>query len=309
MLEYKFGTDEEIDTRLKRKQEILDKFNDIDNTFLIGGTSGKESLKLDRLEEKELDNEKIELEAKESLKSYKLDGENAINEEYEDLDRKKTSEIDAVNKELESDTLNVKNSAVEAQKVATDNAINKGVARGSILASKVENIQNNELETLKNLKNDANSKISTLNTERELLATRKQNALERFDIAYAVKLNEKIGKITEEIEKYNLDVIKYNNTIEEKEKEFALDAEKKYQDALKTATSRNEDLLEFIKEYGSYALNFRVQEQKAKYLETYLDGLPKQEALEILVTDEGIKKHLGEDNYISLLQKIRGKGD
>lgn len=307
MLEYKFGTAEEMNEKQKRKQEILDKFKDIDNTFLIGGVGEKEGLELDRLEQKEVDNEKIKKEAIEGLKSYKIEGENAINEEYETLNKKKDSEIESVEKELESDTLDIQNASMSAQKSATSKAINNGVARGSILSSKVENIQNNELETLKNLKNEANSKISTLNIEKELLASKKQNALERFDIAYAVKLNEKINSITEDIEKYNSDVLKYNNTIEEKEKEFALEAEKKYQDALSEATKRNEDLLDFIKEYGSYALNFRVQEQKAQYLEKYFDTISKAEALELLVSDENIKKHLGEENYMTLLEKMQGR--
>lgn len=303
MLEYKFGSEEQLSQKQKKKQEILDKFNQIDNTFLVGGVKDSEDLNLDRLEKKALNEDKIKAEASEALKGYKMEELNSINEEYDTKKSKIDSEIARQKEVFESEMEDVKNASINAQLSAEKNAINRGVARGSILSSSVENIKNNELNELKNLKNDANSKILALNSELELLSTRKKNALEMFDIAYAVKLNEKIASLTNEIEKYNNDVIKYNNSIEEKEKEFALDSEKKYQDNLDSATSRNEKLLDFIKQYGSYALNYRVQEQKTKYIESLLDGLSPDEALEVL-NDSEIIKHLGEENYQKLLESI-----
>ena len=233
------------------------------------------------------------------LSDYANTGKNSINEEYDakvdslskQVDKQKSSEGER-KKEIASYIDNAKQSV-------SDDALKRGLARSSIVINQLNAFDDKQIEEFKKIDEDIASSVAELESEIELLNQKKQNALNNFDITYAVKLNEKISQLTSEVQKYNDEVLEYNNKIAEQERA--------YYDKLKSEQDdRNREVYEFLNEYGGKMLDSRLNSYKADYVISYLDSLSKQDALAILSDSEEIKSALGDD-YEKVFSHFKNK--
>ena len=149
------------------------------------------------------------------------------------------------------------------------------------------------LNEYKKINEDITSKMQNLSSQKSLLDEQKQNALNSFDISYALKLSNKIDEVNEKLKQEEQKILEYNNEIAEKEAEFK---SKQKDKALSYAS--------YIEKYGKGGINTLKQDEKVAYAEQYLMGLSKDEAIDELNNNKVFTSEIGPANYTKLKQKM-----
>ena len=148
---------------------------------------------------------------------------------------------------------------------------------------------------IKDIENEFSREIKKLEQERNILEQQKENALSNFDISYAVKLENKIGKIVSEIEKQQKEIEKYNSNVDKQEEEHRLAQEKANQNEQKRVEKHNQEVLALQEKLGETEFaNLRNKERYDVVLD-YLMNIPKDVAMAELKKDNSYETLLG--NY------------
>ena len=142
--------------------------------------------------------------------------------------------------------------------------------------------------------NSLNEQIASLNSERE-------QAIKDFDIEYAIKVNEKIAELEQEIQDKNDEITEYNNKIAQIEAEYK-------QSSIESNNKINSDYLDNLIDYAENKgtiLSMR-DSAYAQVIDEYLNGLSKEDALSELQNNSYIKELLG-SNYAYYLYKTQNR--
>ena len=191
------------------KDEFLSEFDKLNKSL-----KGKnENTKLDKLEYTPLSNAEIEKLAKSGVdKKYELKINN-----LEDALNKAINSITEDNKKVSQDS-QVKKAEIskmyeEAGKNVEDNALKRGIARSSIVAEQIKDLDVEKIKDLllvddmmaNSLKDNA-QKISFLQDEYK-------NAVKNLNVEKVLEIDDNIRQLTKEQEDKIEEVLKYNNTI------------------------------------------------------------------------------------------------
>ena len=289
-------TDEQNKNELNDIVKSIKKINDSFGLVDLPEYSAPDFTRLENIDKSQTD---IENEAKLSLEGYKNSSLSDIDSSIENQRVSLEKNRDTLKKSKEDAVNEVSSSYNAIRNNASNDALKRGLARSSIVINQLNAFDNKQIEEFKKIDEDIASSVAELESEIELLNQKKQNALNNFDITYAVKLNEKISQLTSEVQKYNDEVLEYNNKIAEQERA--------YYDKLKSEQDdRNREVYEFLNEYGGKMLDSRLNSYKADYVISYLDSLSKQDALAILSDSEEIKSALGDD-YEKVFSHFKNK--
>ena len=287
--------------------EMMNQVQDFQKKFSTSfETSGVENGKVDfkRLDEPEIDENKIRQDALDSLNDYKQ----ASIEKIEQSSRNREAELNK-NKEILNDNFNSNvsksNAAFEsAKQSASDDALKRGLSRSSIVINKLDAFNNAQIENYNKLNNELTSSINEIDFELNSLEGEKQKALDNFDIEYAYKLNEKISALTDEKNNKREQIIKYNNEIAKAEADYEIKYANLEKELNKTNKDNAFDLLDLTMKYGDVAISKYVLNQTNKIVENYLSGLNYADAYNLLIENaDSIKNVIGENNYNSLVNK------
>ena len=235
----------------------------------------------------------IKQQATNSLADYRESGLKNIEQEY----MTKAQNIDdsisqkKQNANIQKSELEQKYASLKAD--ASNDALKRGLARSSIVVNTLEAFDNKMLDNFMTINQDLAKSIDTLSNQKNLLEQQKQNALNSFDISYAVQLNEKIDKINEKLKQQEETVLKYNNEIAEKEAEYK---RKKQQEAL--------DYAEYVGKYGLGTIEMMKSNEKYKLAREYFLTLPKNEAIKELESDSAYINQLG-TYYYKLINELK----
>lgn len=297
------------DEQKKQKQKVLNDINSIQKSFDLMAPDEKKDYapNLTRLDLKEQNDNIVEREAKGNLAYYKAKNENDIESNYGQQKQNILEQIDKANENIGVKVNDIKNDATQQKEDAKNALINKNIVRSSIYQNLISDIEKNELASLDNAKAEIDSKVEKLTSKLSQLDSEKQNALELFDIAYAIKLQDEIDGINKKISDYNTQAIKYNNSIEQKEKQLQEKYDSAYQDYVNEVEERNRKVLEFASKYGVGLSNVRVQKQKYEIVKSFLNTLDKQSALEMLNENDDFKNAIGETYFNTLLEEVNGR--
>lgn len=274
--------------------KIKDSFNDVE-------IPEYEAPNFERMESVSKSDEDIKNEATNSLAEYKNSSLNSIDEEIEN----KRSELEDNKQTLadtkESSVSQVKSNYASAKKEASDDALKRGLARSSIAVSVLDAFSKDEIDTLNSIEKEYSASLNELNFELNALDAQKKKALADFDIAYAVKLNDKISTLTNEYNEKQQEVIEYNNKIAEKEKDY-LD---KYNSLVADIQSGNYSnatkKTELYNKYGAKFISTYTKNQIYGVLDDYFANKSSEEIAEIL-NSEDMKNALGSD-YNDVLKR------
>ena len=274
--------------------KIKDSFNDVE-------IPEYEAPNFERMESVSKSDEDIKNEATNSLAEYKNSSLNSIDEEIEN----KRSELEDNKQTLadtkESSVSQVKSNYASAKKEASDDALKRGLARSSIAVSVLDAFSKDEIDTLNSIEKEYLTSLNELNFELNALDAQKKKALADFDIAYAVKLNDKISTLTNEYNEKQQEVIEYNNKIAEKEKDY-LD---KYNSLVADIQSGNYSnatkKAELYNKYGSKFISTYTKNQIYSVLDDYFANKSSEKIAEIL-NSEDMKNALGSD-YNDVLKR------
>ncbi len=306
MYEYKFSDGEGMKTSA---EELKDKIKNIDDKYKLDltfdSTKDDISLNLERQKYSRPSDEEIRKQAEDSLKSYEDKEQKGIENEYAAGNRKLDEESQKLGGDFESQSKKIEQTYEKAKESNKNTFIRRGLSRSSIMQENLKNLDESKNAAQDTLAKELKQNLEKITIERDLLETQKQSALESFDIAYAVKLSEKINKLTESAKQAEDAVAKYNNQLEEKEKKFALSQQEHNIKQDNQKVKDNKFVLDYINEYGRVGLDWLIAKEKLTAAKDSIKGLSKEQALAQIERD-GYRDILGDSVYKSLVNYVKG---
>ena len=306
MYEYKFSDGEGMKTSA---EELKDKIKNIDDKYKLDltfdSTKDDISLNLERQKYSRPSDEEIRKQAEDSLKSYEDKEQKGIENEYAAGNRKLDEESQKLGGDFESQSKKIEQTYENAKESNKNTFIRRGLSRSSIMLENLKNLDESKNAAQDTLAKELKQNLEKITIERDLLETQKQSALESFNIAYAVKLSEKINKLTESAKQAEDAVAKYNNQLEEKEKKFALSQQEHNIKQDNQKLKDNKFVLDYINEYGRVGLDWLIAKEKLTAAKDSIKGLSKEQALAQIERD-GYRDILGDNVYKSLINYVKG---
>ncbi len=280
MYSYTFSKDD-TDKLTKKTQDysnMLDEFKKVDDKYNLT----TDTVTFEKQTFTKPTDEEIKTSAKNSLEDYKQTSLKNIESDYNEKSTNISNQIDELNKSANSQKQETKNLYSSLKNDASNDALKRGLARSSIVINVLDAFDQNMIDEINKINEEIGSKVESLNNQKLLLSEQRQNALNAFDISYAVELSTKIDEINAALAEQEQKVIEYNNEIAEKEAEYE--------------AQRNKDTLdraEFIEKYGEDAILSLKQNEKYEIALNYLNSLPKEEAINELDTNRTYSYELG----------------
>lgn len=306
MYEYKFSDGEGMKTSA---EELKDKIKNIDDKYKLDltfdSTKDDISLNLERQKYSRPSDEEIRKQAEDSLKSYEDKEQKGIENEYAAGNRKLDEESQKLGGDFESQSKKIEQTYENAKESNKNTFIRRGLSRSSIMQENLKNLDESKNAAQDTLAKELKQNLEKITIERDLLETQKQSALESFNIAYAVKLSEKINKLTESAKQAEDAVAKYNNQLEEKQKKFALSQQEHNIKQDNQKLKDNKFVLDYINEYGRVGLDWLIAKEKLTVAKDSIKGLSKEQALAQIERD-GYRDILGDSVYKSLINYVKG---
>lgn len=306
MYEYKFSDGEGMKTSA---EELKDKIKNIDDKYKLDltfdSTKDDISLNLERQKYSRPSDEEIRKQAEDSLKSYEDKEQKGIENEYAAGNRKLDEESQKLGGDFESQSKKIEQTYENAKESNKNTFIRRGLSRSSIMQENLKNLDESKNAAQDTLAKELKQNLEKITIERDLLETQKQSALESFNIAYAIKLSEKINKLTESAKQAEDAVAKYNNQLEEKEKKFALSQQEHNIKQDNQKLKDNKFVLDYINEYGRVGLDWLIAKEKLTAAKDSIKGLSKEQALAQIERD-GYRDILGDSVYKSLINYVKG---
>lgn len=306
MYEYKFSDGEGMKTSA---EELKDKIKNIDDKYKLDltfdSTKDDISLNLERQKYSRPSDEEIRKQAEDSLKSYEDKEQKGIENEYAAGNRKLDEESQKLGGNFESQSKKIEQTYENAKESNKNTFIRRGLSRSSIMQENLKNLDESKNAAQDTLAKELKQNLEKITIERDLLETQKQSALESFNIAYAVKLSEKINKLTESAKQAEDAVAKYNNQLEEKEKKFSLSQQEHNIKQDNQKLKDNKFVLDYINEYGRVGLDWLIAKEKLTAAKDSIKGLSKEQALAQIERD-GYRDILGDSVYKSLINYVKG---
>ncbi len=264
----------------------------------LGDIQTENDAKIQAVYDNQLKLEKIEYDAPTDDEIYNL-AKSYIDQKYTVLqdDQKKKAEdkktslsqqIEKARKNYQETEKRLDETYKTSQNEIEDQAIKRGIGRSSIVLNELT-----DLENAKNAKKSENEKelsdsVKNLTSQIDNLSEELNSSLKNLDMQKAYELSERIESLKDERDKKNLEVLKYNNDVIEKEKNYE-------KSLAKTAKQEVEDI------------EFSTAKQKLNaVLEYYFAFEDPKDALKEFEKDEDMRKLLGEHYaYVYNALKVR----
>jgi len=314
---YTYQVDEnEIKEKLKQQEissveDLKNVYKEIDkeNGFYFGEVGGyqKEEKNFDPKPIVDIDSSKIEEEAKDFFKDEMNKKKEDIESKHQNKEDKLENQKETLLEDQKKNEQKIENEFKDNSKKSLYNSIEQGIARSSIETNKQKELVNIKDYKLETLLESTNAKKSELEQSLNLLKEEKQKAMNDFDIAYALKINDKIAKLEEEYKKANEDAIKYNNSLEEEKRKFEEEQQRKSDEYDKEVLRKMQEHEKRVEELGVYNVyGEEVLKQKEDLALNFLNSISKSEAINICLTDIFVK-NLGARRAYELYKKMKAR--
>lgn len=300
MYQYSIKADESNNVLEKtlKSQQLSDEFDKIDKRF-SDLTNSDVELNLEKINYERPTEEAVKTSAENYLKSFKDSSIDKINSDYQKQEDILSSNINTLNedkKQKESDIKELYSSAKESE---SNDALKRGLARSSIVIERRNALDDEMITKISDLSRDVSNKINELNSQVDLLESQKQAALSSFDIEYAIKLQDKIDSINNDLFEKEQKIIKYNNEIKQ--------IEAKHQQEQDEQNFNNiTNLAEIYAKYGTGVVDEIKNGQKYVVAKQFFENMSKEDALSELENNAMYKSRLG-SYYLKLLNEIKAK--
>ncbi len=311
MYEYKFSDkqSDEISDKTAKIDDLFKKFDDIDSKFDFKQEQTSDGkLSLARKEFERPTDEQIKESAENSLFDFKDSSLKKIENDFQTGSKKIDDNLSVLGDTKQKQQESLKKAYADVKESASNDAIKRGLARSSIIVNKLAKYDSALLDEYSKIEKSYNDEVVKLNNQKSQLEVQRQNALDGFDIAYAVKLSEKISSLNTELDKKQSEIIEYNNKMEKLEQEYLQDQQKLTDNKNEAIRDDNQKLLDYYTKYGEKYVEKLKQEQKFGLAKEYLDSLPKQEALNFLETNTKFKSNFP-TYYTKLYNYTYGRAD
>jgi hypothetical protein len=181
----------------------------------------------ERMDYKEMSVEEMKAAAEAMLGDLKLSSERAIEQEIESLgegyEKARKSAESAAGEKTEA----VEDAYRTAEKIASDDALKRGLARSSIAVNRQSELAAESARQKTAIASKFTDEIADLEQKIAGLGQKRAQALADFNIAYAAKVTAQMQDLQAEQEKKKAEALKYNNSLTEKEYEAGVTAKEK----------------------------------------------------------------------------------
>lgn len=259
------------------------------------------SVKLDYVTYEPPTDEQLKQSATDSLQSYRNEQIDAIKNnsaaEAEMLAGKRdeySAKFDAQRAELE-ELFNAASRRID------NDVIKRGLARSTVATSGKSDLENEYLKKSADLSKDYGKQIADIDAQISQIDGKLNTALNDFNIAYAVKLNEKLAELREERNKKTYEAVKYNNEIKAKQAQLDANKAKTESDLYSAALDRRkkENSLDGLSESDRNEIYRSVYAQ----MDAYLSSLDEQTARLEIRNHDLFRTHLSDYYYYKLYDK------
>lgn len=218
--------------------------------------------------------------AKEVLGEYQVSNLNQLQDKYDEKFQELAIKEQKINTEADNEVADLvaENNLESEQNKA--NLIAQGIERSSIANNTQKAITSQFDQDLMRLIDEKQVAISEIELKRSMVQNDMNSALEKFDIAYASKLESKIEELSKKYDEEMLALEKYNSKIAELRNE------------------RNQEWAKWVKEKTS-EIDATKSRKKVEYLVNVIKTLSREEAQE-LMRDQEIIDSLGDYYQIVL---------
>lgn len=295
MYSYTFSNEDtkSLTEKTKKYSDLLDSFQEVDKQF----SYDNDPISLERKTFTKPSEDQIKDKAEKSLYDYKTAEIKSIENDFDTKNSNIDSKIEQAKTSAQEKKEETKNMYQTLKQNASNDALKRGLSRSSIVINILDAFDAGMIDEINKINAEISNKMETLNNQKTLLTQQRQNALDTFDIAYAVKLSNKIDEINKELNSEEQKVLEYNNQIAQKEADYEA---KRQQNSM--------DYAEFVEKYGENALNSLKQGKKYELAKEYLMGLGKNEALSELNSNKTFNAELGA-NYFNKLKVLINNRD
>lgn len=274
----------------EKRKKLLENLGQIMDEYDRRLGSESNTLKLERMEYDAPTDDEIEKLAKESVeskyKAKKQDAESQFETKKQDFE----SKIQAAAESAERKKAERLSDYEQSEKNMENQMLKRGVQRSSIAVGELGELENAKQAELKEIASGLNSQVSALNGEIEKLTEKLNESLKEYDMEKAIEINEEIDKLKDERQKRMDEVLKYNNSIAEKEKSYNDDFYEKHPNI------RNA----IIEEYNNKLVNAALDYYYASFA-------TPEEAYQAFIDDEELLGYLGKKNYDTILNILEAR--
>lgn len=178
-------------------------------------------LSLDRLEFTPLTDEELEEKAEILVSAEQSEKLMKYQEDLNEQIVKKTKEITAKQTALSSEITAITSRYQTSEATVEDRARKNGLSASNIILDKLAELEAKKNAEISGVTTKYNAEIATLSAEKTALQTRLTNASTYFDGLFASEVAVKKQELSDAQEKTAMEVFKYNNSLDEKEKNSA----------------------------------------------------------------------------------------
>ena len=301
MGKYRIGVSEtDLLTNLRAataRDDLMQKLNDIEKKYQSGKQYDDlypDSLGLEKLEYTPKSDEELTAETASELDREYEDKLNSLRAEYEEKRKTAEAQQQSVRSDSEAQLRNLQQEYGSAKKSLEDNALNRGLARSSVVIGQLGALERDRADAATALVSDRDAQLRDIGNVIVSLEAAYDEARAQQKEDYARDLAAAVNALKQEQQERLEEVKKYNNQIAEKETEYQVDR------AEAIAKQVKEDLKD------PDGLNARKEFEKAQAIRDYLDSMPKEAALAFLKSDPDIRQEAGSYyDYLYQYTKLR----
>lgn len=258
-----------------------------------------ETPKYERMEYERASDDDLRAQAEKELSAYYESGKNGIDAEIDALGKKYETKKAAAQSAADEKTSALYSAYGAAKENTANDVLKRGLARSSIAVLRESELDETAAKEAAAIAEKLYDTVSGIESEIAELGAKREKAMNDFNISYASKLTEKISNLKSERDKKIAEVLKYNNSLAEKEYKAEIDRKAKesdmYTKALSQKTAENE-----LKESAGIGDYTAVYER----MRNALSKLDPSDARKALVYDPIYKENLNEKYYYKLYDEF-----
>jgi hypothetical protein len=221
----------------------------------------------------------------------------ALNGKYDGAKEKQNVKQGVLDTDYEKKSEEIKAAFEDAAEKAKNRAVNKGVARSSILSTQNDVLSEEKVSAEGLNYENYRTKAEAVSAEIMRLENELDNALRSLELDYAAKISKRISALEKERETARASAVKYNNSVDEKEAAYkktraedeAAFLSKLSEEELKTRVA----LKEYEKKYGYDAAKQQNYSARFETAKTFYLSLSDDIAAAALEASPDMKYYLG----------------
>lgn len=261
-----------------------------------------QSLNLEKLEYEGMTEDEILLAAQNALLEKQLNALAKIESSSQNGMASIQSKIDSLLKDAQGKEKSIAEAAAEAKKKAGNNAVNRGLARSSILTEHLHELDKNKSGLLSEVNSAKDSALGEYRSQILQLQADKSAALSNYELVAAADLQAKIDNLMSQVQNEIDSVTKYNNTVDEKEAKYQVTLEAEMRKAQEAEQKRVNDQIKLRSEYGAEAVERQILEEKLSVASQYFLSLDPATAYSAFKADSSLQAHL--KDYYGYLESV-----